>query len=149
GGARQARRCLGVLAVVSLVALAVSRQATLGGADSARPAAVVAPSARPAAVVTATAAGPGVALVWQMDSEFEPSGFRVWRSPSANGDYAQLNAALIPAWAGHPNDSRYIYVDPAVEPRRTYYYRLEIAALDGQVRWAGPVPASVDPADDW
>jgi hypothetical protein len=135
--------------VVCLVALAVSRQAMPGGADSARPAADIAPSARPAAVVTATAAGPGVAVVWQIDADFEPSGFRVWRSPRANGDYARLNAALIPARAGRPNDSRYIYVDPAVEPGRTYYYRLEIAGLDGQVRWAGPVPASVDPFDDW
>lgn len=67
--------------------------------------------------------GPGVSLTWTPSSSPTASGYNVYRSDSATGTYALVNAAPVTA-AG--------YVDFATVPGQTYYYK--ISTVDS---WGG------------
>ncbi len=81
-------------------------------------------------------------VAWETLSEIDSAGFNLWRSEVADGEYAQLNAGLIPAQGGPAQPASYTYDDAAVTDGVTYYYRLEAVDLYGQSQLLGPVHAT-------
>jgi hypothetical protein len=72
-----------------------------------------------------------VLVEWETASEVEVIGFKLWRNTSETGDYTQLND-LIPATAfGSPIGASYSYTDTNVINGTTYYYKLDVIAIDG------------------
>jgi len=80
-----------------------------------------------------------VIVEWRTASELDTVGFNLYRSTNSEGDYEQVNDAIIPAspdpWAG----GEYSYVDEEVQGGVIYYYLLEDVALDGSVSRHGPI----------
>lgn len=88
-------------------------------------------------------AEPGlVRVTWETLSEIDNAGFNVLRSEAADGEYAQLNAGLIPAQGGPTQPASYTYDDAEVTDGVTYYYRLEAVDLQGKSQLFGPVHAT-------
>ena len=84
-------------------------------------------------------------LAWETVSEQDNAGFNVYRGESAEGPWAKVNAALIPAAApGSSEGYSYTWVDAgASTPEKTYYYLLEDLDLNGAAARHGPVSATV------
>lgn len=72
-----------------------------------------------------------IEITWTTESEVNTSGFNVFRSTSRDGEYTQINAALIPSQADPVLGGKYAYKDEQVEPGRTYYYKLEEVETTG------------------
>ena len=88
-------------------------------------------------------AGGAIHVGWETVTEVDIVGFYLYRSESADGEYARLNEALIPAQApGGPSGAVYAWEDGGVEPGTTYYYRLEVIDVAGQGQLFGPVAAT-------
>jgi hypothetical protein len=83
-----------------------------------------------------------VLVEWATASEIDTAGFNLWRAEAAGGDYAKLNAALIPARGGPTWGASYAYADSDVTPGVTYSYKLEDLTLNGQSSFHGPVWAT-------
>lgn len=87
----------------------------------------------------------GVRLVWITQSEIDNTGFFIYRSESANGDYKKINTALIPG-AGHSTEPlEYSVIDDRVHSNRVYYYKLADVDINGESHWHGPI--SIHTAD--
>jgi hypothetical protein len=80
---------------------------------------------------TAEADPLGVSLTWETASEIDNEGFNIWRSETPQDSYIKLNADLIPAQGNADTGASYVYLDPAVSPGVTYYYRLEDIDIHG------------------
>lgn len=72
-----------------------------------------------------------IEITWTTESEVNTSGFNVFRSISRDGEYAQINTALIPSQADPVLGGKYAYKDAQVEPGQTYYYKLEEVETTG------------------
>lgn len=83
--------------------------------------------------------GPGVKLSWKTSSDTNNAGFNVLRSGSQSGQYAKLNARLIPA----NRDGNYSYLDVTAETGARYYYKLEALDKHGNVTLYGPIAVNV------
>ena len=84
--------------------------------------------------------GPGTVIVeWSTESEVDLAGFNIYRSESLDGQYAKLNATLIPASPDPIAGGNYSYTDTAAEAGVTYYYKLEDVELDGRATVHGPI----------
>jgi hypothetical protein len=92
------------------------------------------------ALVSFTAAplGRGVLLAWQTASELDTAGFNLWRSDAADGPYARVNEALIPAAGGPTWGASYTFTDVAVVAGATCYYKLEEVDVYGLSAFHGP-----------
>jgi hypothetical protein len=100
--------------------------------NTAAPAVICAPQAVTLATWEAHVKGDGVQLTWTTVSEIENAGFNIYRSSTATGPWAQLNATLIPAQTpGAAAGAQYTWTDEVVEAGMTYWYTLEDIALDG------------------
>ena len=80
-----------------------------------------------------------VLIRWSTASEIETEGFNLYRAEDADGDYEQINGALIPGRGSAAEGAHYRFVDDDVERRNTYYYLLEDVDTDGQATLHGPV----------
>lgn len=87
----------------------------------------------------AQAVGATVLVTWETTSELDIAGFNVFRSASADGQYAKLNAALIPATGGPAQGAAYSYEDSNVTAGGTYYYKIEAVSTGGQITVNGPI----------
>ncbi len=88
-------------------------------------------------------AGDAIHVEWETVTEVDTLGFNLYRSESANGEYAQLNEAMIPGQApGSPGGAVYGWEDADVQAGITYYYRLEAVDVWGQGQLFGPVQAT-------
>lgn len=68
----------------------------------------------------------GVQLYWETFSELDLVGFNLYRR-QLSGDYARLNADLIPAQTGGlPEGNTYGYLDASALQGQTYEYKLEV-----------------------
>ncbi len=81
--------------------------------------------------------GRGVSLKWNTVFELETEGFHVLRSEQKETGYERITSAVIPS-QGDVNGSSYEFNDETVRPNRTYFYRLEQAARDGEGQVFGP-----------
>jgi hypothetical protein len=90
--------------------------------------------------------GPGtVELRWATATETDNLGFWLWRSPSANGEYARVNSDLIEGAGTSSLPREYRYVDAGLHPG-IYWYKLEDVAVDGDTELHGPISVTVLPA---
>ncbi|MDX9954246.1 MAG: GEVED domain-containing protein [Anaerolineae bacterium] len=101
------------------------------------------PTAVDLARFEAAAQAEGILLEWETASELDNLGFNLYRSTELNGDYIQLNAALIPAQnPGAVFGGIYTWVDEDVTPGVTYFYKLEDVDIYGVTTLHGPVQAT-------
>jgi hypothetical protein len=91
---------------------------------------------------TATPHDGYVLVEWETASEIDNDGFNLWRSEAAGGEYAKLNADLIPAQGGPTTGASYSYNDEAVINGITYWYKLEDVDLYSASTFHGPVSAT-------
>lgn len=91
---------------------------------------------------TATATPAGIHVAWETASEIDNAGFNLYRSDSLEGQYARLNAALIPAQGGPTQGAGYAYEDTDVTLGVTYWYKLEDVDVYGRSTLHGPVHAT-------
>jgi len=91
---------------------------------------------------TAQAGADRVTLAWETGTEVDNAGFDLWRSEAADGEYAQINGALIPAEGDAVSGASYTYDDANVVQGVTYYYRLEDVDVHGASTFHGPVSAT-------
>ena len=83
-----------------------------------------------------------VTLFWSTASEIDNAGFNLYRAESENGKYTKINATLIPAQGSSTQGVSYEFTDNDVQNRKTYYYKLEDIALNGNSTMHGPVSAT-------
>jgi hypothetical protein len=92
---------------------------------------------------TATSDGGRVALQWVTQTETDNLGFHVYRSLTEDGEYAKITAALVKG-AGDSRRARiYEFIDSAIEPGRTYYYKLEQIDFTGVAAMSDPAVVTV------
>jgi len=91
---------------------------------------------------TAAAQSGRVTLAWTTESEIDNAGFNIYRAESENGDYVQINEAIIPAQGTSTQGATYQIVDKGLQNRKTYYYKLEDIDLNGNSTTHGPVSAT-------
>jgi predicted extracellular nuclease len=85
----------------------------------------------------------GIRVKWQTATEIDNLGFYLYRSESPDGPWTRLNEALIPSQApGAPVGATYTWLDEAVQPGVTYFYRLEDVDIYGRSTFHGPVSAT-------
>jgi hypothetical protein len=84
-----------------------------------------------------------VALEWVTQTETESLGFHVYRSLSEAGKYEKITVALIEGAGSARTTRTYQFMDPDVEPGKTYYYKLEQLDFDGTSEMYGPAATGV------
>ncbi|MFN8483836.1 MAG: VCBS repeat-containing protein [Anaerolineae bacterium] len=85
----------------------------------------------------ATANGGDVTLRWETLSEAAMLGFRVWRSPAADGPYAPVGPPLIVAQLS-PTGARYTLTDADVPPGEWFYEIEAVGASQQSLGMVGP-----------
>ena len=91
---------------------------------------------------TATPKFSKVIIQWSTEAEIDNAGFNIYRAESADGDYAKINASMIPANGTSTEGASYEFIDTDVKNRKTYYYKLEDIDLNGQSTMHGPASAT-------
>jgi len=84
-----------------------------------------------------------VRLSWSTATETENLGFHVYRSQSADGDYAQISAQMISGQGNSAEENNYEFVDKGVETGITYFYKLADIDYNGELTFHGPVSVTV------
>ena len=82
-----------------------------------------------------------VRLKWTTATEVDNAGFHLWRSERANGEYARITDALIPAEGGPVFGADYGFDDEDVTPGTSYFYQLEDFDTAGRSTVHGPTSA--------
>ena len=91
----------------------------------------------------ATPQSEGIRITWETAMELQNLGFNLYRGESFTGPWVKLNAALIPAQnPGATFGASYEWLDTAVTPEVTYFYRLEDVSVGGASTFHGPVSAT-------
>ena len=87
-----------------------------------------------------------VELHWSTATETENMGYNILRAEAENGEFKQINDAIIPG-AGNSNAANnYIFVDKTVEPEKNYHYQLADVNFKGQSCLHGPISVAVQSA---
>lgn len=73
-----------------------------------------------------------VIITWQVESEQDTAGYNLWRADNADGPFAQVNPALIPAQGDPVVAHSYTYTDETVVCGTTYWYKLEEVETTGK-----------------
>lgn len=85
-----------------------------------------------------------VTLHWESLSELNALGFNVLRAAKRNGQFVQQNVELIPALTpGDVNGNAYEFTDTNVKPDKTYFYRIELVAIDNTTEQSEPIKVQV------
>lgn len=88
----------------------------------------------------ATKVSNGIRVTWQTAQEIEIVGFNLLRSTNPNGPYVVVNPSLILAQSpGGLMGASYEFLDTQVQPGVTYYYKLDVANINGTPEQYGPV----------
>jgi len=91
---------------------------------------------------TATAGNGAVKLEWETASEINNSGFNILRAKTENGDYRQINEALILPQGSGIEGAFYEFIDTSVKNGKTYWYKLQDVDFGGTTSDSGPVKAT-------
>lgn len=73
---------------------------------------------------------PKIEIEWETETEIDTAGFNIYRSETADGEFARINDQIIPGQSDAVSGAAYVYVDENVERGKTYYYRLEDIEYD-------------------
>jgi hypothetical protein len=72
-----------------------------------------------------------------------PTGrFNILRSETEEGEYLQINGAILSAPDELAEGVKYTYADTQVAPGTTYYYKLERLTAERKSIFIGPIPAT-------
>jgi len=83
-----------------------------------------------------------VHVEWETATELDNLGFNLYRGESATGPWVRLNSTIIPAQQpGSITGAVYEWLDEAVPPDTTVFYRLEDVDIRGVSTFHGPVSA--------
>jgi len=91
----------------------------------------------------ATSDGATVQLRWSLAPGTPVVGFQLLRALQRDGPYAPVNPWLIPT----APSGAYAFADLAVDPGRTYHYRLEAVDAAGHKTLRGPLTIAVMPEE--
>lgn len=72
-----------------------------------------------------------VVIEWEVESEQGTAGYNLLRAESADGPFAKVNEALIPAQGDPVVTHKYSYTDRAVTCGTTYWYKLQEVETSG------------------
>lgn len=96
-------------------------------------------------LLSACAASPNV-VTWETASEVNTAGFNVYRGPSVEGPWTQVNTTLIAPASDPVRGGSYEYRDTSAAAGESYYYLLEEIELDGaSTRYP---PTRLEPSDN-
>jgi hypothetical protein len=85
-------------------------------------------------LLAACAASPNV-ITWETASEVNTAGFNIYRGPSAEGPWTQVNTTLIPPSSDPVQGGKYEYRDAAPVPGQSYYLLEEIELNGASTRY--------------
>lgn len=91
---------------------------------------------------TATGGDGQVLIEWETASEIDNIGFRLYRSTSEGGPYAQINDFIVSKALGSVIGAYYCYTDSDVINGTTYYYKLDDVDVYGHAEFHGPISAT-------
>ncbi len=102
-------------------------------------------------VILAACAGAPNVVTWETASEANTAGFNIYRGPTANGPWTQVNATLIPPSAEPVRGGRYEFRDTTARAGESSYYLLEEVELGGATNRYPPtrLQASAQPTWLW
>jgi hypothetical protein len=142
---------VGLSVTSQIVSSVITYEATGTTSGNVLYAAVLATYKAPAAVVPvelsafeAMSADGAVKLSWSTAAEIENFGFNVFRNAAANGEYEKINTRIIPGAGNSTEPQHYAYVDANVTPGNTYWYKLQNVDFNGNSKFHGPVPVTVE-----
>ena len=75
-----------------------------------------------------------VVIRWVTESETNNAGFNILRSETRDGEFTQLNTALIAGQGTTSERTAYEFADTSAKPNVVYYYQIQDVSLDGQVQ---------------
>ena len=73
-----------------------------------------------------------VVIRWTTESETDNAGFNILRSHSQDGEYKQINTALIQGAGTTGERNSYKWVDPTAKAGVVYYYQIEDVSFTGE-----------------
>ena len=76
---------------------------------------------------------------WATASEKDNFGYDIYRGPSENGPFEQINVETIPGGGTTDIPQRYEYTDSAIQPDTVYWYYVESISLNGDRRRMTPI----------
>lgn len=74
-------------------------------------------------------------ITWETASEVNTAGFNIYRGPSAEGPWTQINTTLIAPSSDPVQGGKYEYRDAAPVPGETYYLLEEIELNGANTRY--------------
>ena len=80
-----------------------------------------------------------ITVEWRTETEVNAAGYNIYRSPSPDGPYIQINEQLIASKGSSSAGASYVFVDDSIRPGQTYYYRLEDVELDSSTMQHAPI----------
>ena len=91
-----------------------------------------------------------VQIEWDTATELDTDGFNLYRSPTVDGEFVQINDKLIPSKGDGLTGASYTYDDKSVAAGETYYYLLEEVELDASTnRYEGDTFSYTVPSVTW
>ena len=73
-----------------------------------------------------------VVIRWTTESEIDNAGFNILRSNNRNGEYKQINTALIQGAGTTGERNTYKWIDPTAKTGVVYYYQIEDVSFAGE-----------------
>ena len=83
-------------------------------------------------ILLAACSSPNV-ITWETASEVNTAGFNVYRGPTEEGPWTQINESLIPPSDDPLQGGQYGFTDEEAVPGEVYFYLLEEVELSGAV----------------
>ena len=73
-----------------------------------------------------------IVIRWTTESEIDNAGFNILRSNNRNGEYKQINTALIQGAGTTGERNTYKWIDPTAKTGVVYYYQIEDVSFAGE-----------------
>lgn len=90
-------------------------------------------------LIATSGEGEGVTIAWRTESEFDCSGFQVWRSEENQDAFKQITTALVPGQGNSSSAFEYTYTDQTAKDGVIYWYQVIEIATDGSKTVFGPI----------
>ena len=97
---------------------------------------------------TAVAQEQGLLVRWVTGAEVDTWGFHLWRSADGQRENAQRITPELILAEGKGQGASYSFLDPQVEPGRTYSYWLEEVEVNGRRLEYGPITGRLAPGEE-
>ncbi|GAB4163001.1 MAG: hypothetical protein Fur0021_37770 [Candidatus Promineifilaceae bacterium] len=85
-------------------------------------------------------AQPTIRIHWSTESELDVTGYNLYRADEPDGEFRQINNALLPPASDPFLGGEHSYIDKNVAWLRTYYYQLETIDRRGNATRSEIIP---------